>query len=199
MKLKMTSLILCIVLIFTLSACDKEKEELDNVDVIDEEESTANNQNNDDSEDLINEKTRDIQYAIYLKNKDLPILLAEMYSISSDDIKLKDKTIEEVALEELFNFQQYEGYVSPIPKGTKVISLEKEGDTVYVDLSKEFKDGLKDKSETDIAVASIVNTLTFFQGNEYVVIKIEGEKVDKLNNIDLSGKLSFVETYIPSK
>lgn len=201
MKSKLIILILCVAMAISLSACDKEKDKLDNTGFISDEEKTdsTDEQKSGDNESSTDEKPKDIQYVIYLKNKDLPNLLAEMYTINSDDLKLKDKTIEKVALEELFNYQQYEGYVSPIPKGTKLIDLEKEEDTVYVNLSKEFKDGLNNKDETEIAIASIVNTLTFFHDNEYVFIKIEGENVDRLNNVDLSNKFSFNETYIPSK
>lgn len=201
MKSKLIILILCIAMAISLSACDKDKEKLDNTGFVNDEEKadSSDEQKSEDNESSTDENPKDMQYVIYLKSKDLPNLLAEMYTISSDDLKLKDKTIEEVALEQLFNYQQYEGYVSPIPKGTKLIDLEKEEDTVYVNLSKEFKDGLKNKDETEMAIASIVNTLTFFHDNEYVVIKIEGENVGRLNNVDLSNKFSFNETYIPSK
>lgn len=71
--------------------------------------------------------------------------------------------------------------VSPIPRATRVISIEIKGNTAYVDLSKEFKDNHSGGSSAEMqAIYSIVNTVTMNSTVELVQILIEGSKTDTL-------------------
>src|SRR5205814_2745368 len=71
---------------------------------------------------------------------------------------------------------------SPIPSGTKVLSVFVNSDLVIVNLSKEYMENLKGGVDAEIlAVYSIVNSLLYnIEGADAVQILIEGEKVPML-------------------
>jgi germination protein M len=71
-----------------------------------------------------------------------------------------------------------------IPDGTKVLSLNLVGDTLTVDLSKEFKDNINLGSGYEtMMVYSIVNSLTEISTIKKVQFKIEGNIEETLSHI----------------
>lgn len=195
---RLTVLFLVFILISTLAlGCSKDKED----DVLNEDTSANTEDNNDNEEENENtEEVNDIDYVIYVKHKSVPFISGEKFSIPENDIKLDENTIERVALEHLIQFGKMENYETPIPEGTKIIDIAKEGSTVHVNLSKEFVENMdKNKTDTGIAIASIVNTLTTFEGNEKVVIVIEGEQLEEINGVRLDKEFEFIEDYFPTK
>ena len=83
---------------------------------------------------------------------------------------------------------------SAIPEGTKVNSCILKGNTVYVDLSKEFIDNAPSGiTEESMAIYSIVNTLTELNEVSGIKILINGEENKAFNDNAISFKDVFVK------
>lgn len=185
-----------IFLVFSLLGCSKNKENKDkSVDIV----SADNNQVEQQDNTANTNEEKYLDFAVYLKHKDMPYIFGERFEIKSDDPLLKEKSIEEIALDKLFNYDK-DSYISPIPKNTKILGLEKKGVTVHLDLSKEFIENMpKDEDLTRMAIDSIVNTLTFFPENEKVVFKVEGKTIKEINGVSLDKDFIFSSEFIPDK
>ncbi|MDF2548442.1 MAG: GerMN protein [Anaerosolibacter sp.] len=158
----------------------------------------AAEQEEKDAADLQPEE--EIDYVLFLKHKDKPYILDEAYSVKKSDERLKGISIEEFVVRELIGFEDFQAYVNPIPKGTKLLSIEKENQKVVVNLSKEFADGQKGISnDTLLSIGSIVNSLTVLEGIEEVEILVEGKPVKKLNGIDMTHPFGYMEGLYPDK
>lgn len=193
-------LLLVICLILTLfSGCKKDDEQPEKDDSV-VTDNNGDSEKDKDSESEENEENENISYVLYLTHEELPYIYGEKFEIASNDAKLKDRSIEEIVLEHLISFEKTENFITPIPKGTKLLSLEKKDGIVYVDLSKEFVLNMKkEKTSTEVAIASIVNTLVFFQDNKEVVITVEGKTIDKLNGVEMNKGFTFIEGFVPDK
>ncbi|WP_069650939.1 GerMN domain-containing protein [Caloranaerobacter ferrireducens] len=193
---KLITILLTITLIGTLFVGCSKKDKVEQPDKSNDNVSIENTE----SENTEKEKVEEINYVLYLKQKAMPFIFAEKYTIKADDSRLKDKNIEWIALEHLINFNGFEDFISPVPEGTKLLGLTKENGVVYVDLSKEFIDNMpNDEQSTKLAIDSIVNTLTFFDGNESVMFKIEGQAISEINGVDLSKQFYFSSDFFPDK
>ncbi|WIV11396.1 GerMN domain-containing protein [Proteiniborus sp. MB09-C3] len=200
MKKGLVFFLVLAIAVFSLFGCSKNKDNGEG-DIIsadsnnDQTGKEVEKENNDTSSD----KVKYIDFAVYLKHKDLPYIFGERFEIKSDDPILKEKTIEEIALEKLFTYNK-ESFVSPVPKNTKVLELEKKDGTVYLDLSKEFVDNMpKEEDLIRMAIDSIVNTITFFPENEKVVFKVGGESIKEINGVSLEKEFVFSSEFIPEK
>lgn len=195
-KIIILGLILILVLTLLLGCSKDETEKPDGQDTsINTKEDTEESGDKDNTEEV-----KSIDYVIYLRHKTLPIISAEKYSINEDNERLKQKSIEEIALEDLISFEGIGDLISPVPKETKILSIIKKDSIVFVDLSKEFKDNMqKDEINTRIAVASIVNTLLTLDGNEKVIFTIEGQEISEINGVKMDGEFEFIDDYIPNK
>ncbi|MFA5524184.1 MAG: GerMN domain-containing protein [Tissierellales bacterium] len=200
MKRGLVFFLILVIAVFGLLGCSKAKNnETNDVISADDNNNQTEGQVKEDDNTTGSEKANYLDFALYLKHKDLPYIFGERFEIKSDDPMLKDKTIEEIALDKLFNYNK-ESFVSPVPKNTKVLGFEKKGPIVYLDLSKEFVDNMvKDEELTRMAIDSIVNTLTFFPENEKVVLKVEGETIKELNGVSLEKEFIFSTDFIPEK
>lgn len=198
MKRWLIYFLILIIASVSLLGCSKNK---DNDDKSSDIVSADNNDNQEKSQDD-SQNTDEVEYldfVAYLKHKDMSYIFGERFEIKSDDPLLEGMTIEEIALDKLFNYDEG-SYVSPVPEDTKVLSLEKKGKTIYLDLSKEFIDNMPvDKELIRMAIDSIVNTLTFFPENETVIIKVEGETIKEINGVSLDKDFSFSSEFIPDK
>ncbi|KPU26639.1 hypothetical protein TR13x_09095 [Caloranaerobacter sp. TR13] len=193
---KLITILLTITLITTLFVGCSKKDKIDQSDKANDNVSVEKIE----SKNTEKEKVEEIDYVLYLKQKAMPFIFAEKYTIKADDSRLKDKSIEWIALEHLINFKGFQDFISPVPEGTKLLDLTKENGVVYVDLSKEFIDNMpNDEQSTKMAIDSIVNTLTFFDGNESVVFKIEGQAVNEINGVDLSKQFYFSSDFFSDK
>ncbi len=135
---------------------------------------------------------RKISYVLYLKYADKPFLSAERFqkTLSSDDLR----TPMEVALDELMNYEGDGAFVSPIPEGTKLLSLTAGEKTVKVDFSKEFLGVKMPKEDAKVSIAAIVNTLLFNQETaESVEIKVEGKLLKEFSGYSFEPPLGFFE------
>jgi spore germination protein GerM len=142
----------------------------------------------------------EVDYVLFLKHRDKPYILDEAYSVKKSDKRLQGIAMEEFVVKELIGFEDFQAYVNPIPKGTKLLSIEKENQKVIVDLSKEFVSGQKGTSnDTLLSIGSIVNSLTVLDGIEEVEILVEGKPIEKLNGIDMTHPFGYMEGLYPDK
>lgn len=146
------------------------------------------------------EKAQDIDYVLYLKHNDKPFIFDERYTIKENDERLKGKTFEEFVVNELINLEGFGEFVNPIPKGTKLLSLERENGIITVNLSKEFVEGQKgSENDTLLTMATIINSLAILPDNEEVAFMIEGEKVDEINGVDTQESFKYLDGFYPDK
>lgn len=196
MKRFLAILVIIMLLFLSLFGCSKKQKE-ENGDIVSADDNQIESEQKEEVKD--NKQVEYIDYAVYLKHKDMPYLFGERFEIKSNDPILNEKTIEEIALEKLIGFDKG-SFESPVPKDTKILSLEKEGGTVYLNFSKAFIDNMpEDGTLTKMAVDAIVNTLTFFPENEKVIIKVEGESIKELNEVKLDKYFIFSSEFIPDK
>lgn len=201
MKRRLIFFLVLIISVFSLIGCSKNKDNNNDDDVIsaDGNNTQTEESTKQDGDTTSSEKAKYLDFAVYLKHKDLPYIFGERFEIKSDDPILKEKTLEEIALDKLFNYDQ-ESFISPVPRNTKVLGIEKKDAIVYLDLSKDFVDNMpKDRALTKMAIEAIVNTLTFFPENEKVVFKIEGETIKEINGVSLDKEFIFSTEFIPEK
>ncbi|WP_176461748.1 GerMN domain-containing protein [Anaeromicrobium sediminis] len=150
-------------------------------------------------EEVVKEEAKDVNYVLYLKNRNMPYLFDERYTIKEDDAKLEGKTMEEFVMNELINFKEFGEYENPIPKGTNVLSIEKEGPLVTVNLSEEFNNFKGTKDDVELLIASIVNSLTILPGNEKVQILVEGKVVENIGGVKIKAPLEYFDNLYPDK
>lgn len=83
------------------------------------------------------------------------------------------------------------------PKGTKVNGVNLKGDTAIIDLSKEFlSDSNLDGLSAQLRLASLVNTVTEFNGVKKVQFLVNGKKVDSYGGYDLSVPMERMDKLI---
>ena len=81
----------------------------------------------------------------------------------------------DAVLSALLHYGEKNGYLSPLPPGTRIRSVTEQGNHCYVDLSKSFAAGLITETEEILAVQSIVSSLTSLEHIRYVTLTIEGQ------------------------
>ncbi|MEA4964513.1 MAG: GerMN domain-containing protein [Oscillospiraceae bacterium] len=91
----------------------------------------------------------------------------------------------DTVLRALLEYGEKNGFSSPVPTGTKVLSVVEEGNTCEVDLSASFADTLQTEETQTLAVQSIVNSLKSLDGIQHISITIEG-KASGLDYVDLN-------------
>ena len=99
-----------------------------------------------------------------------------------------DQDPAEGALRLLFEQGDEGGLVNPIPKGTRLLSLEVKDGLATVNLSREFSDNFTGGSEEEaLTIGAILRTLGQFPEIKKVQFKLEGEALDTLGHLDFSG------------
>lgn len=140
-------------------------------------------------EEFSDDEIRKTIICLYFKNIETNSLIAEAKCIDVKDLS-KDPYTYLINL--LIAGPESEKLESAIPEGTKVNSCALKGNTVYVDLSKEFVDnapaGIEEES---MVVYSIVNTLTELNEVSNVKFLINGEE----NKSFKDGKITFKEVF----
>lgn len=119
---------------------------------------------------LVKDKTAEI--TLYYANEDNSRVLTE-----KRDVKIpRDKTIPQLAVEELLKGPETDDLKSTIPEGTKLLKLDVKDKIATVNLSKDFS-GFPGTMAESFAVISIVNTLTDLEGIEQVQILVDGNEL----------------------
>ena len=90
--------------------------------------------------------------------------------------------------------------INPIPDGTEVLYVEREGSTVIVNLSEEFIRNMRGNAEfVEITVATIVNSLVILPENERVRILVDGHSIANLRGADISEDFEFIVKFTADK
>ena len=140
-------------------------------------------------EEFSDDEIRKTIICLYFKNIETNSLIAEAKCI---DVKALTKDPYNYLINLLIAGPESEKLESAIPEGTKVNSCTLKGNTVYVDLSKEFVDNAPSGVEEEsMVVYSIVNTLTELNEVSYVRFLINGED----NKSFKDGKITFKEVF----
>lgn len=142
------------------------------------------------AQEFSDDEIRKTIISLYFKNIETNTLVAEAKCIDAKEL-YKDPY--SYLINMLIVGPENEKLESPIPEGTKINSCDLKGNTLYVDLSKEFIDNAPSGIEEEsIIVYSIVNTLT--ELNEVVEVKflINGEE----NQAFKDGKMSFKDAFV---
>ena len=141
-------------------------------------------------EEFSDDKVRKTIISLYFKNIETNSLIAEAKCIDVKDLS-KDPYTYLINL--LIAGPENEKLESAIPEGTKVNSCTLKGNTVYVDLSKEFIDNAPSGIEEEsIIIYSIVNTLTELNEVSHVKFLINSEE----NMCFKDGKISFKNSFV---
>lgn len=128
--------------------------------------------------------------SLYFKNIETNSLIAEAKCIDVKDLSNDPYTY---LINLLIAGPENEKLESAIPEGTKVNSCTLKGNTVYVDLSKEFVDNAASGIEEEsMIIYSIVNTLTELNEVSGVKFLINGEE----NKSFKDNKISFKDIFI---
>lgn len=141
-------------------------------------------------EELSDDEVRKTIISLYFKNIETNSLIAEAKCIDVKDLS-KDPYTYLINL--LIAGPENEKLESAIPEGTKVNSCTLKGNTVYVDLSKEFIDNAPSGIEEEsMIIYSIVNTLTELNEVSNVKFLINGEE----NMCFKDEKISFKDAFV---
>jgi len=117
-------------------------------------------------------KKQEAKINLYFMDRDGHRILTEERSIEVPT----NKTLAQVAVEELLKGPERSDLKTLIPSGTKLLGLEIKDGTVTVDFSKELLNSV-DNISREYTVVSIVNTLTDISGIERVHILVEGKEL----------------------
>ena len=135
----------------------------------------------EESEDEDEVKNGEIAINVYYLDSMGEYLVGEARIVSSEN-KYVD------ALYELMKLPVDSSLYRLVPDSTKINSIVVEDGLAKVDFSKEFvEDKITSDTEDNLLVYSIVNTLTEFPEVNSVSFYIDGEKLDTLGELDVSG------------
>lgn len=142
------------------------------------------------AQELSDDEIRKTIISLYFKNIETNTLVAEAKCI---DVKELYEDPYTYLINMLITGPENEKLESAIPEGTKVNKCTLKGNTVYIDLSKEFIDNAPSGiDEESTIVYSIVNTLTELNEVTGVKFLINGEENLQFKD----GKISFKEVFI---
>lgn len=127
---------------------------------------------------------------LYYQNKETKELMPEGRMIDSKEL-LTDPYATLMGL--LLEGPKNEKLQTVIPEGTRVLKAELKGETVYLDLSKEFIDNHKGGQEAEnMTIYAIVNTLTQLNEVNSVKILINGREDQAFKDNKINFKNAFV-------
>lgn len=143
------------------------------------------------AQELSDDEIRKTIISLYFKNIETNSLTAEAKAIDVKELYQDPYTY---LINMLIAGAESEKLESAIPEGTKVNSCTLKGNTVYVDLSKEFIENAPSGiTEESMAVYSIVNTLTELNEVSGIKILINGEENKSFNDNQISFKEIFTK------
>jgi len=142
------------------------------------------------AQEFSDDEIRKTIISLYFKNIETNSLIAEAKAIDVKELYQDPYTY---LINMLIAGPESEKLESAIPEGTKVNSCTLKGNTLYVDLSKEFVDNAPSGiTEESIIIYSIVNTLTELNEVSGIKILINGKENKSFND----GKINFKEVFV---
>ncbi|WP_432663947.1 GerMN domain-containing protein [Wukongibacter baidiensis] len=196
---KIIAYLLLVTLVFTMATGCKKKEVTDEVDLEQAAQTGEEQTEKGDDSKKQEEASKEVEYILYLRYKDKPFLYDEIFSININDEKLKDKSMEQFIVEQLISFEPQGDIISPVPEGTKILSVERKDKNVIVNLSKEFIEKKMSGNDAMLTVGSIINSIVAIPGNETAQIFVEGKPLEKYNGVKTSEPMYFLEGLFPDK
>ncbi|MDN5294360.1 MAG: germination protein [Eubacteriales bacterium] len=137
------------------------------------------------------EKEEKTQVVLYFATPDARGLKAEKREIT------KVSGIAKAALEELIKGPRTPGLSPTLPTKTRILGINIKDGTATVDFSREIREGVAGSAGEQLAIFSVVNTLTEFPTIKRVQFLIEGEKIETLaGHADLSQPITRNEALI---
>ena len=134
-------------------------------------------------EEISDNQMRQTMISLYFKSDN--VLIPEARLI---DVKELINNPYEKVLNMLIEGPKNEKLEKTIPEGTKINKIEKEGENLIIDFSKEFILNHKDGEEEEkMTIKSIVKTVTELTEINGIKIKIDGEENKKFKD----GKIEF--------
>ena len=125
-------------------------------------------------EEISEEQMRQTIVSLYFYNEDSQSLMPEGRLI---DVKELVEEPYKTLMELLIEGPQNSSLSKTIPDGTKINKIELKGDTLYIDLSKEFIENHSGgETKESATIYSIVNTMTNLTEVNAVKILIDGEE-----------------------
>ncbi len=141
-------------------------------------------------EEVGSDTMRQTIVTLYYQNKETKELMPEGRMVDSKTL-LTDPYATLMGL--LLEGPKNEKLQTVIPEGTRVVKAELKGDTVYLDLSKEFIDNHKGGQEAEnMTIYAIVNTLTQLNEVNSVKILINGREDQAFKDNKINFKNAFV-------
>lgn len=130
-------------------------------------------------EEISDTQLRETTIELYFLDKDNK-LASNIRKIDAKE--LLDDPYETVLIN-LFNGINDDSLNTAIPKNTKIKGINREGDSIVIDLSKDFIDSnMEDENKIKLAINQIVYTVTQFTEINKVKIIIEGEESEFIGN-----------------
>ena len=139
------------------------------------------------AEEISEDQERQTIISLYYTNIDTNTLVPEARVIDAKNL-LENPYI--TLTQYLIDAPRNEQLKSSIPEGTKINEAVLNGDTICLNLSSEFIEN-QNNDTINLAIYSIVNTLTELNEVNYVKILINGEEVKEIEGIDMELNKSF--------
>lgn len=137
----------------------------------------------DDSSD-----TSSTTYTLCFTDADGRYLLAERRT----DPYVSEAELPKYLITQLTEGPKTNGMVRTLPEGTRLLDINVENGVCAVDFSAEFLNNLPEGTAAEhIAVMSVVNTLTVLDNIDQVQFYVEGNRMEQLNYLLLSGQFVY--------
>jgi len=132
------------------------------------------------------------EVVLYFTDEEFTALVPEKRTIE------KSANLLESVLQELLKGPQQSSHYNPLPPSTRLNGVFSEGGVIYVDLSREMKEGQAGGTSQELlSIFSIVDTLTSLPNVKRVKILIDGKEETTLcGHIDISEPLERDEKLI---
>lgn len=132
-------------------------------------------------------------YTLYFTDDSGRYLMTERRTVPY----LSDADLPKHLVTQLTEGPQTNGLVGTLPEGTRLLDINVENGVCAVDFSAEFLSNLpQDAAAERIAVMSVVNTLTVLDNIDQVQFYVEGNRMEQLRYLQISGQFVFDGTAI---
>lgn len=140
------------------------------------------------------EEIKSFSYQLFFIFDDYSGISPELYSVK--ETALGEKTLPQYTMDKLMDQKNFGGYLSPIPKETKLLSLKVNDNQALLDFSKEFQTNMpSDMEKTKLHVMAIVNTLTYLNEIESVLITVEGKSLKDIHGFNMNEAFIYTEDF----
>lgn len=134
--------------------------------------------------DTYSSETREVM--LYFANAEGTKLSAEIRKVRVTD----QQPLVQYVIEELIKGPEYEGHSSVLSGDTNLISVNVSNNVGFVNFGKTFVDKNTSSPEKDqLAIFAVVNSMTELDGVDRVQFLVDGKRVEKFGEIDISNPI----------